>query len=143
MWKQERQVTVFVCQGSADLAWREPFDRLLAQCRSRWPNQLFRLAFCERMAPGLTEVLDELAIDLCDHIGVVVLDLPTDDAAAQTLSRALADASRRWPELRVERHDRSLADPDLLDAIGCAAIDSATIDSATIGCTATGCTATV
>lgn len=110
MREEEFQATVLVGRGSADIAWREPHDRLLARCRARWPAHRIRLAFCERMAPDVIEVLDELAIDLCDRIRLVALDLPPGSESDRLLARALHEASHRWPELVIERRDRSIAD---------------------------------
>lgn len=113
MQETDFQATVLVCAGSADLQWREPYDRLLLASRARWPGHRVHLAFCERMAPGLAEIFDDLAIDLCDHIQIIALDLPTGSTGSILLGLALRDASRRWPELRFVRHDCALSDADL------------------------------
>jgi len=95
--------TVFVCQGSPEPAWREPYDRLVDVYRLADPDARIELAFCEAMAPGLTEVIDELAIDLCDRIRIVTLDLAPDGHGDRILAFALQAAARRWPEMHFVR----------------------------------------
>lgn len=97
------QATVFVCQGSTEPAWRDPYDRFVDDYRLRHPDERVLLAFCESMAPGLAEVIDELAIELCDRIRIVTLDLAADGAGNRTLEAALRDATHRWPEMRFTR----------------------------------------
>lgn len=103
MSQADFHATVFVCQGSPDPAWREPYDRLVDGYRLTDPDARIQLAFCEAMAPGLTEVIDELAIDLCDRIRVITLDLAPGGAGDRTLDAALRAAARRWPEMHFVR----------------------------------------
>ena len=95
--------TIFVCQGSTDLVWREPYDRFVARYRQRYPDQRVLLAFCEAMAPGLAELIDGLAIELRDRVRIIALDLAPDCSGDRMLTAALRDAARRWPEMELVR----------------------------------------
>lgn len=106
------QATVYVCQGGSDPAWRVPYDRYVEHCRARRPGHRIELAFCEAMAPGPGEVIDELAIDLCDRIRIITLDLAPGSQGELSLGRTLQAASQRWPELVFEKLSASLDSPD-------------------------------
>ena len=97
------EATIFVCQGSTDLVWREPYDHFVDAYRQRHPDQRILLAFCEAMAPGLAELIDELAIELCDRVRIIAIDLPPDCSGDRMLTATLRAAARRWPEMQLVR----------------------------------------
>ncbi len=94
------QAVVFFCHGSSDPAWRTPFDRLVARYRASHPQLRVELAFLERMAPSLPEVVDLLATELCDEIRIVPLFLAPGSHTERDLPALLREALERWPELR-------------------------------------------
>ncbi len=94
------QAIVFFCHGSSDPAWRAPFDLLVERYRKRHPGRRIHLAFLERMAPALPDVIDELATELCDDIRIVPLFLAPGGHTERDLPAILREAHDRWPELR-------------------------------------------
>ena len=47
--------------GARDVRWREPFDRLVALWKARYPDALVQLAFLEMMDPSLETAVASLA----------------------------------------------------------------------------------
>ena len=90
---------VFFCHGSRDAGWREPFDRIVDECRARAPQRRCELAFLELMAPSLPEVIDRLAADGLTAIRIVPLFLAPGAHTRRDLPALIAQARQRWPGL--------------------------------------------
>jgi sirohydrochlorin cobaltochelatase len=51
------KAVVLFGHGARDVRWREPFDRLVALWKARYPKVLVELAFLELMQPSLEEAI--------------------------------------------------------------------------------------
>lgn len=93
---------VFFCHGARAPAWREPFDRILADYRMARPRARAEIAFLEFMQPTLPEAIDRLAAEGARSIQVVSLFLAPGGHTRRELPEMLDQARARWPGLSIE-----------------------------------------
>ena len=65
-----RPAIVLLAHGSKNTAWREPFDRLIADLQTDPELPVIRLAFIEHCEPLLEDVLDVLFTQKCQTIHI-------------------------------------------------------------------------
>lgn len=114
---ESHEAVVFFCHGSPDPAWREPFDAILAEFRSRHPHRRAALCFLERMEPRLPGTIDALATEGARRVRVIPLFLAPGKHTRADLPAMLDDARRRWPGLEVSAAPTLAEDAGLRAAI--------------------------
>ena len=92
---------ILFAHGSRDPAWREPFERLLADLRERDPARPVVLAFLELMTPSLPEALEAMAAAGTTAIRVVPLFLAPGRHTRRDLPGLVADFLDRRPGVDV------------------------------------------
>lgn len=100
MHTPESHGIILFAHGSRDPAWREPFEKMLAQVASRHAGAA-SLAFLECMRPGLPDAIDAMVATGVRAIVIVPAFLATGSHVRKDLPVLIAQARERHPAVRI------------------------------------------
>lgn len=89
----DHRAIVLFAHGSSEPRWAEPFEALQNRLSERLPGVTVRLAFLERMPPGLGEVVEDLAKQGVKAIDVAPVFLALGSHLREDLPRLIQSAS--------------------------------------------------
>ena len=92
---------VILAHGSKDQRWQLPFRELLTDMEALLGADGVRIAFMEFTAPTLADVAQEAAADHKHELLVVPFFLAAGAHLAADIPAQVAEASRRFPRLRI------------------------------------------
>ena len=111
-----RPAIVLFAHGSRDPQWAEPMQALQAAVqRHAGPSGTVRIAYLERMAPTLAEVLHELAGSGHGRIDLVPVFWAAGGHVLQDLPALIDSARRQYPGLAVQVRPTLSGWPGVMD----------------------------
>lgn len=112
----DRPAIVLFAHGSRDPQWAAPMQALQAAVqRHAGPGRAVRVAYLERMAPTLAEVLDELAASGHGRIDLVPVFWAAGGHVLQDLPALIDSARGRYPALDVRVQPALSGWPGIMD----------------------------